>query len=63
MTTVLVPELTVMLVKDDMSLENDEEARAVLKESSSIGDLLNKEEDDHVERDEEEDRQLTWEVQ
>lgn len=63
MTVVLVPELTVMLVKDDMSLENDEEARAVLKESSNIGDLLNKEEDDHVERDEEEDRQLTWEVQ
>jgi len=62
-TVVLVPELTVMLVKDDMSLENDEEARAVLKESSNIGDLLNKEEDDHVERDEEEDRQLTWEVQ
>lgn len=57
---VLVPELTVMLVKDDMKLSDDDEARTVLRESNTVGDLLNKEEDDHVERDREEDERFDW---
>ncbi|KAL2402457.1 hypothetical protein ABEF95_014613 [Exophiala dermatitidis] len=46
---VLVPELTSLLVKEDMRLKNGEEARNVLDESSQIGALLNPD-DDHVER-------------
>ncbi|KAL2449909.1 hypothetical protein ABEF95_014578 [Exophiala dermatitidis] len=46
---VLVPELTSLLVKEDMKLKNGEEARNVLDESSQIGALLNPD-DDHVER-------------
>ncbi|KAI9812456.1 MAG: hypothetical protein M1827_004687 [Pycnora praestabilis] len=42
---VLVPELAVMLVKEDMRLD-DEEARAVLRDSIDVGDLLNEEEND-----------------
>lgn len=37
---VLVPELTVMLVKEDMDV-NDKDALKVMKESMWIGDLLN----------------------
>lgn len=44
---VLVPELTVMLVRDDMDIK-DEEARQVIRESMEIGDLLNEQPDDFV---------------
>lgn len=46
---VLVPELTVMLVTEDMDVD-DEDARKILRESTEIGDLLNKEEEDYVDR-------------
>lgn len=45
---VLVPELAVMLVKEDMSVDDDERAREILRESVEIGDLLNEEEDEVV---------------
>ncbi|KAL8846336.1 MAG: hypothetical protein Q9221_008576 [Calogaya cf. arnoldii] len=44
---VLVPELAVMLVKDDMHVD-EEHARVILKESSDIGNLLNEEEDEVI---------------
>ncbi|KAI9740976.1 MAG: hypothetical protein M1834_002687 [Cirrosporium novae-zelandiae] len=44
---VLVPELTIILVKDDMNVD-DEQARNILNESSELGDLLNAEVDDIV---------------
>lgn len=44
---VLVPELTVMLVKEDMGV-NDEHAREIMGESMGIGDLLNEQPDDVV---------------
>ncbi|KAK3328803.1 RTC4-like domain-containing protein [Apodospora peruviana] len=44
---VLVPELAVRLIKQDMDV-GDEEARAIMKESVSIGELLNEEEVDVV---------------
>ncbi|KAI2345415.1 hypothetical protein LOY94_005575 [Ophidiomyces ophidiicola] len=46
--TVLVPELTVMLVKDDIS-GDDENARQIIRESMVIGALVNEEQDDIVE--------------
>ncbi|KAL1956702.1 hypothetical protein VTO42DRAFT_6852 [Malbranchea cinnamomea] len=46
---VLVPELTVMLVKEDMGVD-DEGARKVMVESMSIGDLLNEVPDDAVKK-------------
>ncbi|KAI4272722.1 MAG: hypothetical protein LQ337_005109 [Flavoplaca oasis] len=51
---VLVPELAVMLVKDDMRVD-DEQARVILKESSEIGNLLNEEEDEVIKDEVEED--------
>ena len=52
---VLVPELTVMLVKGDMQVD-DERAREILQESRDLGELLNEEEDAAIRdtRDEEE---------
>ncbi|KAL8917634.1 MAG: hypothetical protein Q9172_005756 [Xanthocarpia lactea] len=44
---VLVPELAVMLVKDDMDVD-EEQARVILSESSEIGHLLNEEEDEVI---------------
>ncbi|KAL8668656.1 MAG: hypothetical protein Q9168_006724 [Polycauliona sp. 1 TL-2023] len=44
---VLVPELAVMLVKDDMQVD-EEQARVILQESSEIGNLLNEEEDEVI---------------
>ncbi|SLM40109.1 Restriction of telomere capping protein 4, C-terminal [Lasallia pustulata] len=55
---VLVPELAVMLVKEDMGIDDDERAREILRESVEIGDLLNEEEDEVVhlpDRDEDEE--------
>lgn len=55
---VLVPELAVLLVKEDMGIDDDERAREILRESVEIGDLLNEEEDEVVQlpdRDEDED--------
>ncbi|KAF3484063.1 uncharacterized protein GIQ15_03387 [Arthroderma uncinatum] len=45
---VLVPELTTMLVKEDMNVD-DEGARDIIKSSMEIGDLLNEQPDDVVE--------------
>ena len=51
--SVLVPELTVLLVKEDMNSEDDEKARQIMKESLDIGLLLNGEEEDNIEEDDE----------
>ncbi|APA05558.1 hypothetical protein sscle_01g003280 [Sclerotinia sclerotiorum 1980 UF-70] len=40
--SVIVPELTVLLIKEDMKVD-EEEAREILKESCEIGDLVNEE--------------------
>ncbi|CCD52855.1 hypothetical protein ACHAPC_010161 [Botrytis cinerea] len=40
--SVVVPEVTVLLIKEDMSV-SDEEARTILTESSEMGDLVNEE--------------------
>ena len=45
---VLVPELAVLLVKEDMGVDDDESARVILQESIQIGDLLNEEEEDVI---------------
>lgn len=47
--SVLVPELTVMLVKEDMGV-NNENARQIMKQSMKMGDLLNEAPDDVVNR-------------
>jgi len=58
--SVLVPELTVRLIMDDMGLEAEEEAREVLKESISVGELLNEEVADVVlDDDDDEDSPLS----
>ncbi|KAI9640657.1 hypothetical protein NHQ30_010964 [Ciborinia camelliae] len=44
---VVVPEVTVLLIKEDMNVD-DEEAREILKESSEMGDLVNEEIEDVV---------------
>lgn len=44
---VLAPEMAVMLVKEDMGVD-DEAARALLKESAALGNLLNEEEDQEI---------------
>lgn len=44
---VLAPELAVMLVMEDMRVDEDE-ARAILRNSREIGDLLNEEEDEMI---------------
>ena len=44
---VLAPELTVLLVMDDMKTD-EEGARAMLRDSTDIGNLLNEEEDDII---------------
>ena len=47
---VLVPELAVLLIQDDMKLDDEDKARAVLRNSIEVGHILN-EEDDEVIRD------------
>ncbi|KAL9119625.1 MAG: hypothetical protein Q9187_003825, partial [Circinaria calcarea] len=49
MQAVLVPELTVVLVQEDMDVDA-ERARAILKESADLGELVNEEEDEVLER-------------
>ncbi|KAK3337424.1 RTC4-like domain-containing protein [Cercophora scortea] len=51
---VLVPELAVRLIKEDMAV-GVEEARRIMKESISVGELLNEEEADVVLSDDDED--------
>lgn len=51
---VLVPELVVMLVKDDMHVD-EEQARVILEDSTEIGHLLNEEEDEAIKDAEEEE--------
>jgi hypothetical protein len=38
--TVLVPELAVMLIKEDMKVDNDETARQILQKSAGLGETL-----------------------
>ena len=45
---VLVPELLVMLVKEDLCIKDEAQARQVLEESTEIGDLLNPEDGDRL---------------
>jgi len=45
--SVLAPELAVLLVMDDMKTDADN-ARAILKDSTDIGNLVNEEEDDVI---------------
>jgi hypothetical protein len=45
--TVIVPELSVLLVKEDMKV-NDEDARQILRDSMGIGEQLNAAEDDVI---------------
>ncbi|PGH09297.1 hypothetical protein GX51_00739 [Blastomyces parvus] len=45
--SVMVPELAVMLVKEDMSLD-DADARQVLRDSVEIGNLINEQPDDVI---------------
>lgn len=49
MQAVLIPELAVALVRDDMGVDEDK-ARAILKESADLGELVNEEEDEVLER-------------
>jgi hypothetical protein len=49
---VLVPELAVRLVMEDMNLQDEQQARDVLSESSNVGILLNAD-DENVTREEE----------
>ena len=44
---VLAPEMAFMLVKEDMGVD-DETARALLRESAALGNLLNEEEDAEI---------------
>ena len=52
---VLVPELAVRLVMEDMLLEDEQEARDVLSESSNVGILLNADDDENIIREAEDD--------
>ena len=45
---VLVPELALLLIKNDMKIEDDEKAREVLRNSVDIGHMLNEEEDEVI---------------
>ena len=47
MQAVLVPELAVLLVMDDLKV-GQEKAREVVRDSISIGNLLNEEEDEII---------------
>ena len=44
---VLVPELAVLLVMDDMSIDQ-EKAREMIRDSAEIGNLVNEEEDEVI---------------
>ena len=45
---VLVPELALLLIKDDMNIDDEEQARDVLRNSVDIGHMLNEEEDEVI---------------
>ena len=49
MQAVLNPELTVALVPEDMSID-EEKTRAIMKESADLGELVNEEEDKVLEK-------------
>lgn len=51
---VLVPELAVLLIKQDMNVDN-QEARQILRDSTEIGNRLNAAENDTIGLDEDED--------
>ncbi len=51
MQAVLAPEMAVLLVKEDMGLDDDA-ARALLRDSAALGNLLNEEEDEEIRDDE-----------
>lgn len=52
-SAVLVPELTLLLVMEDMHVDDPVEGRRILDQSSPVGVLLNPD-DDHIERHEDE---------
>lgn len=45
---VLVPELALQLIKDDMNIDDEEQAREVQRNSVDIGHMLNEEEDEVI---------------
>ena len=45
---VLVPELAVMLIREDLGAKSSQDPVQVLRESATIGELLNPEVEDHV---------------
>lgn len=45
---VLIPELALLLIKDDMGIDDEEQAREVLRNSVDIGHMLNEEEDEVI---------------
>lgn len=45
--SVMVPELAVMLVKEDMNIE-DADARQIMRDSMEIGNLINEQPDDII---------------
>ncbi|RVX74473.1 hypothetical protein B0A52_01599 [Exophiala mesophila] len=53
-SAVLVPALTLTFVIEDLNLQSEESGRKVLEESTSVGALLNPD-DDHIERNEDDD--------
>ncbi len=59
---VLVPELAVMLVQSDMSIDDEEKAREVLRNSVEIGHMLNEEEDETIQDPDLEDSQAMEET-
>lgn len=51
---VLVPELAVLLIKEDMNVDS-QDARQILRDSTDIGNRLNAAEDDQIHHEEDED--------
>ena len=45
---VLVPELALLLIKNDMNIDDEEHAREMLRNSVDIGHMLNEEEDEVI---------------
>lgn len=43
----LVPELTVLLIKEDMNVDS-QDARQILRDSADIGNRLNPADNDHI---------------
>lgn len=57
--SVLVPELTILLVKEDMNVDSDEEARQIVRDSIVLGEKLNAAENDVIHVEDESERRRT----